>query len=156
MRTETLFFKTLFLVFLSFYIASYLISLMFVIYVESIDSTTVNFTELIKIVIFFPFLIGLIATTFFLPAVLLVSFIQWWMQNDRLKNVISFLLIMIYGFLILKVPSFRFYNTNLPDIIDETLPYLSLSIPATLLFLVLLFYLTQCKAKKKRWKNHQN
>ncbi|WP_282673422.1 hypothetical protein, partial [Moraxella nonliquefaciens] len=77
------------------------------------------------------------------PVLLLVSFIQWGIRNKWLKNVISFLLIIIYGFLIFKAPSFRFYNTNLPDIIDETLSYLSISIPSTLLFMALLSYLTQ-------------
>lgn len=105
--------------------------------------TTDNFIESGKIVVFLPFLLGLVAIIFFSPVLLLVSFIQWGIRNKWLKNVISFLLIIIYGFLIFKAPSFRFYNTNLPDIIDETLSYLSISIPSTLLFMALLSYLTQ-------------
>lgn len=144
MRTEALFFKTLFFVFLSFYIASYIIFLMFAMFAEYTGyRTTDNFIESGKIVIFLPFLLGLVAIIFFSPVLLLVSFIQWGIRNKWLKNVISFLLIIIYGFLIFKAPSFRFYNTNLPDIIDETLSYLSISIPSTLLFMALLSYLTQ-------------
>lgn len=144
MRTEALFFKTLFFVFLSFYIASYIIFLMFAMFAEYTGyRTTDNFIESGKIVVFLPFLLGLAAIIFFLPVLLLVSFIQWGIRNKWLKNVISFLLIIIYGFLILKFPSFRFYNKNLPDIIDETLSYLSISIPSTLLFMALLSYLTQ-------------
>lgn len=105
--------------------------------------TTDNFIESGKIVVFLPFLLGLVAIIFFSPVLLLVSFIQWGIRNKWLKNLISFLLIIIYGFLIFKAPSFRFYNTNLPDIIDETLSYLSISIPSTLLFMALLSYLTQ-------------
>jgi|GEM_PF-3249786 len=144
MRTEALFFKTLFFVFLSFYIASYIIFLMFVMFAEYTGyRTTDNFIESGKIVVSLPFLLGLVAIIFFSPVLLLVSFIQWGIRNKWLKNVISFLLIIIYGFLIFKAPSFRFYNTNLPDIIDETLSYLSISIPSTLLFMALLSYLTQ-------------
>ena len=144
MRTEALFFKTLFFVFLSFYIASYIIFLMFAMFAEYTGyRTTDNFIESGKIVVFLPFLLGLAAIIFFLPVLLLVSFIQWGIRNKWLKNVISFLLIIIYGFLIFKAPSFRFYNTNLLDIIDETLSYLSISIPSTLLFMALLSYLTQ-------------
>lgn len=144
MRTEALFFKTLFFVFLSFYIASYIIFLMFAMFAEYTGyRTTDNFIESGKIVVFLPFLLGLAAIIFFLPVLLLVSFIQWGIRNKWLKNVISFLLIIIYGFLIFKAPSFRFYNRNLPDIIDETLSYLSISIPSTLLFMALLSYLTQ-------------
>ncbi len=144
MRTEALFFKTLFFVFLSFYIASYIIFLMFAMFAEYTGyRTTDNFIESGKIVVFLPFLLGLVAIIFFSPVLLLVSFIQWGIRNKWLKNVISFLLIIIYGFLIFKAPSFRFYNTNLPDIIDETLSYLSISIPSTLLFMALLSYLTQ-------------
>lgn len=105
--------------------------------------TTDNFIESGKIVVFLPFLLGLVAIIFFSPVLLLVSFIQWGIRNKWLKNLISFLLIIIYSFLIFKAPSFRFYNTNLPDIIDETLSYLSISIPSTLLFMALLSYLTQ-------------
>lgn len=144
MRTEALFFKTLFFVFLSFYIVSYIIFLMFAMFAEYTGyRTTDNFIESGKIVVFLPFLLGLVAIIFFSPVLLLVSFIQWGIRNKWLKNVISFLLIIIYGFLIFKAPSFRFYNTNLPDIIDETLSYLSISIPSTLLFMALLSYLTQ-------------
>ncbi|OBX48328.1 hypothetical protein [Moraxella nonliquefaciens] len=144
MRTEALFFKTLFFVFLSFYIASYIIFLMFAMFAEYTGyRTTDNFIESGKIVVFLPFLLGLVAIIFFSPVLLLVSFIQWGIRNKWLKNLISFLLIIIYGFLIFKAPSFRFYNTNLPDIIDETLSYLSISIPSTLLFMALLSYLTQ-------------
>ena len=144
MRTEALFFKTLFFVFLSFYIASYIIFLMFAMFAEYTGyRTTDNFIESGKIVVSLPFLLGLAAIIFFSPVLLLVSFIQWGIRNKWLKNVISFLLIIIYGFLIFKAPSFRFYNTNLPDIIDETLSYLSISIPSTLLFMALLSYLTQ-------------
>lgn len=149
MRTEALFFKTLFFVFLSFYIASYIIFLMFAMFAEYTGyRTTDNFIESGKIVIFLPFLLGLVAIIFFSPVLLLVSFIQWGIRNKWLKNVISFLLIIIYGFLIFKAPSFRFYNTNLPDIIDETLSYLSISIPSTLLFMALLSYLTQYKKNR--------
>lgn len=117
---------------------------MFVIFAEYTGyRTTDNFIESGKIVVFLPFLLGLAAIIFFLPVLLLVSFIQWGIRNKWLKNVISFLLIIIYGFLIFKAPSFRFYNTNLLDIIDETLSYLSISIPLTLLFMALLSYLTQ-------------
>lgn len=144
MRTEALFFKTLFFVFLSFYIASYIIFLMFAMFAEYTGyRTTDNFIESGKIVVSLPFLLGLAAIIFFSPVLLLVSFIQWGIRNKWLKNLISFLLIIIYGFLIFKAPSFRFYNTNLPDIIDETLSYLSISIPSTLLFMALLSYLTQ-------------
>lgn len=144
MRTEALFFKTLFFVFLSFYIVSYIIFLMFAMFAEYTGyRTTDNFIESGKIVVFLPFLLGLVAIIFFSPVLLLVSFIQWGIRNKWLKNLISFLLIIIYGFLIFKAPSFRFYNTNLPDIIDETLSYLSISIPSTLLFMALLSYLTQ-------------
>lgn len=144
MRSEALFFKTLFFVFLSFYIASYIIFLMFAIFAEYTGyRTTDNFIESGKIVVSLPFLLGLVAIIFFSPVLLLVSFIQWGIRNKWLKNLISFLLIIIYGFLIFKDPSFRFYNTNLPDIIDETLSYLSISIPSTLLFMALLSYLTQ-------------
>jgi len=149
MRTEALFFKTLFFVFLSFYIASYIIFLMFVMFAEYTGyRTTDNFIESGKIVVSLPFLLGLVAIIFFSPVLLLVSFIQWGIRNKWLKNVISFLLIIIYGFLIFKAPSFRFYNTNLPDIIDETLSYLSISIPSTLLFMALLSYLTQYKKNR--------
>ena len=149
MRTEALFFKTLFFVFLSFYIASYIIFLMFAMFAEYTGyRTTDNFIESGKIVVFLPFLLGLVAIIFFSPVLLLVSFIQWGIRNKWLKNVISFLLIIIYGFLIFKAPSFRFYNTNLPDIIDETLSYLSISIPSTLLFMALLSYLTQYKKSR--------
>lgn len=149
MRTEALFFKTLFFVFLSFYIASYIIFLMFAMFAEYTGyRTTDNFIESGKIVVFLPFLLGLVAIIFFSPVLLLVSFIQWGIRNKWLKNVISFLLIIIYGFLIFKAPSFRFYNTNLPDIIDETLSYLSISIPSTLLFMALLSYLTQYKKNR--------
>lgn len=144
MRTEALFFKTLFFVFLSFYIVSYIIFLMFAMFAEYTGyRTTDNFIESGKIVVSLPFLLGLVAIIFFSPVLLLVSFIQWGIRNKWLKNLISFLLIIIYGFLIFKAPSFRFYNTNLPDIIDETLSYLSISIPSTLLFMTLLSYLTQ-------------
>lgn len=144
MRTEALFFKTLFFVFLSFYIVSYIIFLMFAMFAEYTGyRTTDNFIESGKIVVSLPFLLGLVAIIFFSPVLLLVSFIQWGIRNKWLKNLISFLLIIIYGFLIFKAPSFRFYNTNLPDIIDETLSYLSISIPSTLLFMALLSYLTQ-------------
>ena len=144
MRTEALFFKTLFLVFLSFYIASYLIFLIWVVCIENGGhSTTANLIESIKIIVFLPFLLGLAANLLFSPILLLISFVQWWIKSNKLKNLISFLLIIIYGFLILKIPSFRFYNRNLPDIIDETLSYLSISIPSTLLFMALLSYLTQ-------------
>ena len=149
MRTEALFFKTLFFVFLSFYIASYIIFLMFAMFAEYTGyRTTDNFIESGKIVVSLPFLLGLAAIIFFSPVLLLVSFIQWGIRNKWLKNVISFLLIIIYGFLIFKAPSFRFYNTNLPDIIDETLSYLSISIPSTLLFMALLSYLTQYKKNR--------
>lgn len=149
MRTEALFFKTLFFVFLSFYIASYIIFLMFAMFAEYTGyRTTDNFIESGKIVVFLPFLLGLVAIIFFSPVLLLVSFIQWGIRNKWLKNLISFLLIIIYGFLIFKAPSFRFYNTNLPDIIDETLSYLSISIPSTLLFMALLSYLTQYKKSR--------
>lgn len=149
MRTEALFFKTLFFVFLSFYIASYIIFLMFAMFAEYTGyRTTDNFIESGKIVVSLPFLLGLAAIIFFSPVLLLVSFIQWGIRNKWLKNVISFLLIIIYGFLIFKAPSFRFYNTNLPDIIDETLYYLSISIPSTLLFMALLSYLTQYKKNR--------
>ena len=149
MRTEALFFKTLFFVFLSFYIASYIIFLMFVMFAEYTGyRTTDNFIESGKIVVSLPFLLGLVAIIFFSPVLLLVSFIQWGIRNKWLKNVISFLLIIIYGFLIFKAPSFRFYNTNLPDIIDETLYYLSISIPSTLLFMALLSYLAQYKKNR--------
>ena len=149
MRTEALFFKTLFFVFLSFYIASYIIFLMFAMCAEYTGyRTTDNFIESGKIVVSLPFLLGLAAIIFFSPVLLLVSFIQWGIRNKWLKNVISFLLIIIYGFLIFKAPSFRFYNTNLPDIIDETLYYLSISIPSTLLFMSLLSYLTQYKKNR--------
>ena len=149
MRTEALFFKTLFFVFLSFYIASYIIFLMFAMFAEYTGyRTTDNFIESGKIVVSLPFLLGLAAIIFFSPVLLLVSFIQWGIRNNWLKNVISFLLIIIYGFLIFKAPSFRFYNTNLPDIIDETLYYLSISIPSTLLFMALLSYLTQYKKNR--------
>ena len=149
MRTEALFFKTLFFVFLSFYIVSYIIFLMFAMFAEYAGyRTTDNFIESGKIVVFLPFLLGLVAIIFFSPVLLLVSFIQWGIRNKWLKNVISFLLIIIYGFLIFKAPSFRFYNTNLPDIIDETLSYLSISIPSTLLFMALLSYLTQYKKSR--------
>ncbi|OBX82772.1 hypothetical protein [Moraxella nonliquefaciens] len=149
MRTEALFFKTLFFVFLSFYIASYIIFLMFAMFAEYTGyRTTDNFIESGKIVVFLPFLLGLVAIIFFSPVLLLVSFIQWGIRNKWLKNLISFLLIIIYGFLIFKAPSFRFYNTNLPDIIDETLSYLSISIPSTLLFMALLSYLTQYKKNR--------
>jgi len=145
MRTEALFFKTLFFVFLSFYIASYIIFLMFAMFAEYTGyRTTDNFIESGKIVVFLPFLLGLVAIIFFSPVLLLVSFIQWGIRNKWLKNVISFLLIIIYGFLIFKAPSFRFYNT----IIDETLSYLSISIPSTLLFMALLSYLTQYKKNR--------
>ena len=145
MRTEALFFKTLFFVFLSFYIASYIIFLMFVMFAEYTGyRTTDNFIESGKIVVSLPFLLGLVAIIFFSPVLLLVSFIQWGIRNKWLKNVISFLLIIIYGFLIFKAPSFRFYNT----IIDETLSYLSISIPSTLLFMALLSYLTQYKKNR--------
>ena len=144
MRTEALFFKTLFFVFFFFYIVSYIIFLLFAMFAEySGFSTTDNFIESGKIVVSLPFLLGLVAIIFFSPVLLLVSFIQWGIRNKWLKNLISFLLIIIYGFLIFKAPSFRFYNTNLPDIIDETLSYLSISIPSTLLFMTLLSYLTQ-------------
>ena len=144
MRTEALFFKTLFFVFLSFYIVSYIIFLMFAMFAEYTGyRTTDNFIESGTIVVSLPFLLGLVAIIFFSPVLLLVSFIQWGIRNKWLKNLISFLLIIIYGFLIFKAPSFRFYNTNLPDIIDETLSYLSISIPSTLLFMTLLSYLTQ-------------
>ena len=149
MRTEALFFKTLFFVFLSFYIASYIIFLMFAMFAEYTGyRTTDNFIESGKIVVFLPFLLGIVAIIFFSPVLLLVSFIQWGIRNKWLKNLISFLLIIIYGFLIFKAPSFRFYNTNLPDIIDETLSYLSISIPSTLLFMALLSYLTQYKKNR--------
>ena len=145
MRTEALFFKTLFFVFLSFYIASYIIFLMFAMFAEYTGyRTTDNFIESGKIVVFLPFLLGLVAIIFFSPVLLLVSFIQWGIRNKWLKNLISFLLIIIYGFLIFKAPSFRFYNT----IIDETLSYLSISIPSTLLFMALLSYLTQYKKNR--------
>lgn len=150
MRTEALFFKTLFFVFLSFYIVSYIIFLMFAMFAEYTGyRTTDNFIESGKIVASLPFLLGLVAIIFFSPVLLLVSFIQWGIRNKWLKNVISFLLIIIYGFLIFKAPSFRFYNTNLPDIIDETLSYLSISIPSTLLFMALLFYLTQYSKSRR-------
>ena len=149
MRTEALFFKTLFFVFLSFYIVSYIIFLMFAMFAEYTGyRTTDNFIESGKIVVSLPFLLGLVAIIFFSPVLLLVSFIQWGIRNKWLKNLISFLLIIIYGFLIFKAPSFRFYNTNLPDIIDETLSYLSISIPSTLLFMALLSYLTQYKKNR--------
>lgn len=141
MRTEALFFKTLFFVFLSFYIASYLIFLIPVICIEIGEHSTTNFIESMKITAFVPFLLGFVATIFFSPVLLFISFVQWWIKSNKLKNLISFLLIMIYGFLIWKVPSFRFYNTNFHDIIDETLSYLWLSIPSTLLFIALLSYL---------------
>ncbi|MDI4500990.1 hypothetical protein E6P70_10465, partial [Moraxella nonliquefaciens] len=92
MRTEALFFKTLFFVFLSFYIASYIIFLMFAMFAEYTGyRTTDNFIESGKIVVSLPFLLGLAAIIFFSPVLLLVSFIQWGIRNKWLKNVISFL-----------------------------------------------------------------
>lgn len=146
MRTEVLFFKTLFFVFLSFYIASYIIFLILVICIEY--RTTTNFVESSRIVLFAPSLLGLAAIIFFSPVLLFICFIQWWVQSNKLKNLTSFLLVIAYGFLIFKFPGFRFDNTSFYDVVDETFAYLLLSIPSTLLFLVLLFYLTQCKKRK--------
>lgn len=136
MRTEALFFKTLFLVFVAFYFSALMIWLFFFV------TTTDHFAD-IATMLCTAFAISLVSSLLFSPVLLLVSFIQWGIRNKWLKNVISFLLIIIYGFLIFKAPSFRFYNTNLPDIIDETLSYLSILIPSTLLFMALLSYLTQ-------------
>ncbi len=145
MRTEALFFKTLFLVFIAFYVSSLLIFPFMFVIIKGVDGF---FDVSIGVVLGALFGVSLIASILFSPALLLISFIQWWIKNNKLKNLISFLLIIIYGFLILKFPSFRFYNTNFHGVIDETLIYLSLSIPSTLLFLILLLYLTQYKKNR--------
>ena len=137
MRTEALFFKTLFLVFVAFYFSALMVWLFFFV------TTTDHFAD-IATMLCTAFAISLVSSLLFSPVLLLVSFIQWGIRNKWLKNVISFLLIIIYGFLIFKAPSFRFYNT----IIDETLSYLSISIPSTLLFMALLSYLTQYKKNR--------
>lgn len=65
MRTEGLFFKTLFFVFASFYIVSYFIFLILVICIKIGEYSTTNFIESMKIMAFAPFLLGFIATIFF-------------------------------------------------------------------------------------------
>lgn len=65
MRTEGLFFKTLFFVFASFYIVSYFIFLILVICIKIGEYSTTNFIESMKIIAFSPFLLGFVVTIFF-------------------------------------------------------------------------------------------
>ena len=144
MRTEALFFKTLFLVFLSFYIASYLIFLILAISIENRGYSTTNLIKSIDMIVSLPFWFGFFATIFFSPVLLFVSFVQWWIKNNKLKNFISFSLVIIYGCIIFILTSLKSSNstwfTEFTDQ-DKILDFLLLSIPSTALFLIILIYL---------------
>lgn len=141
MRTEALFFKTLFLVFLSFYIASYLIFLILAISTDMGEYTTTNFITSMKMKVSLPFLLGFIATIFFSPSLFLVCLVQWWMRSKKLKNFISFSLVIIYGYIMFIQTSLKSSNLTWFTDQDKILSFLLLSIPSTALFLIILIYL---------------
>lgn len=141
MRTEALFFKTLFLVFLSFYIVSYFIFLILAISTDMGEYTTTNFITSMKMKVSLPFLLGFIATIFFSPVLLFISFVQWWMRSKTLKNTISFILMILYGYMIFFVGFTDGYDKNNFIIQYEIIHFLIVSIPSTLLFIALLSYL---------------
>lgn len=143
MRTEVLFFKTLFFVFASFYIVSYFIFLIPVICIEIGEHSTTNFIESMKITAFVPFLLGFAATIFFFPILLLICFIQWGIMNKWLKNVISFILMIIYGFCLIFIIFSDSHNKPWNHLLFKNLDYFLLSVPATLIFLIILFYLVK-------------
>ena len=143
MRTEGLFFKTLFFVFASFYIVSYFIFLILVICIKIREYSTTNFIESMKIMAFAPFLLGFIATIFFSPVLLLICFIRWGIMNKWLKNVISFILMIVYGFCLIFIIFSDSYNKPWNHPLFEISDYFLLSVPATLIFLIILFYLTK-------------
>lgn len=136
MRTEALFFKTLFLVFVSFYFSSLMIWLfLFVVSASHFSDVTVMLGA--------AFGMGLISSLLFSPVLLLICFIQWGIMNKWLKNVISFVLMIVYGFCLIFIIFSDSYNKPWNHPLFEIFDYFLLSVPATLIFLIILFYLTK-------------
>lgn len=131
MRSEGQFFKTLLMVFLAFYLSSLIvISLLAVVYVTDYDIYA----------FMAPFILGLISILFFAPVLIVVTFIQWWIQNIKLKNLFSFILLIIYGFT-LFIHGLELFN-------EEKIKFFLISISSTLIFLLVLFYLMKPFTKK--------
>lgn len=149
MRTEALFFKTLFLVFLSFYIVSYFIFLILVLCIEMGEYSTINLIDFMEIAAFAPFLLGFTATIFFSPVLLLVCFIQWWIKSKKIKNTISFIVMILYGYVMFAWFSGDYEKFSWIVTQDEAIYYVILLIPSTLLFMVLLSYLAQYKKSRR-------
>ncbi len=136
MRTEALFFKTLFLVFVSFYFSALMIWLfLFVVSASHFSDVTVMLGA--------AFGMGLISGLLFSPVLLLICFIQWGIMNKWLKNVISFVLMIVYGFCLIFIIFSDSYNKPWNHPLFEIFDYFLLSVPATLIFLIILFYLTK-------------
>ena len=133
-------FKFMFFVFLAFYLSS-LIVLLFV-----FTSNIVNYPNL-NILIGAIIGVSFIAMIFFSPILLFVTFFQYWMKNNKLKNFISFLLVIIYGYIIFIQTSLKSSNLTWFTDKDKILNFFLLSIPSTALFLIILICLVSRDCK---------
>lgn len=148
MRTEALFFKTLLLVFVTFYFTAMIIWMAF--FIVSLS----DFSD-VKTVLGVVFGLSLIASLFFSPVLLLVSFVQWWAKSKKLKNIASFISIIIYGHIIFAWSTCDHKGLCLMIAQDKIINYLVFSIPSTLLFMTLLMCITKYLQKHKTVKASQ-
>ena len=69
------------------------------------------------------------------------------MKNNKLKNFISFLLVIIYGYIIFIQTSLKSNNLTWFTDKDKILNFFLLSIPSTALFLIILICLVSRDCK---------
>lgn len=131
MRSEAQFFKTLMMVFLAFYLSSLIVFFFFII----IDKIGYDIYALM-----IPFTLGMPFTLSFSPILIVVTFIQWWVQNIKVKNFFSFILIIVYGF-VLFIYGFELFNNRI-------IIFFLMSLPSTLLFLLVLSCLMKFFTRK--------
>lgn len=128
--------RKFFIVFLSFYISSYLIMFTYIGFVEFVERSNNDFGNIwmiIKVVAG----LSLLAIICFSPALLVVSTLQLLMKKDFLRYFLSFILMEIHGFLIFIV-----WFRGLSDIkIDKIINYFMLSILSTTVFLSILYFI---------------
>lgn len=142
MSKEPSLFKVMFFVFLAFYLST-LIILLFVFSSDANNYPGINI--LMSAIIGSSF----IAMIFFSPILLLITFCQYWIKNYKLKNFISFSLMIIYGYIIFIQTNLKASNLTWFTYQDKILNFFLLSIYSTVLFLVILIYLGSLQKMEK-------
>lgn len=93
-----------------------------------------GFSEGIITSSFYSSMFSLVVCLFFLPVLAVISMVNW-LMNSNIKYIISFVLAEFYGYMWIIEDRMSLEN------MDVKVGYFSLSIPATLVFLFICFFL---------------